>query len=271
MRAARARCVDAVAGWCDGGRRLGPCRGALGARVERPGQPAAASRPARACATCRLSRSGELALDLSLSVSRTDNARRVRDGYISLSACGHPRALATHAEGPICTTNVLANDCACTRIPPRNFHGKQGVCGGLPPGRSPSLRRRVVIGLCDRGFVRCCCPAGEQVEYLAWLRAGFGGVGEHGQSGGRRRGRSSTGMSTLRILTPAPSEHQHGPVALASHMEPWRARWRPRQALADGALMEPRGRNRWQSAANRRVAEAAETSQNRCRRLRPVA
>src|SRR5437016_3127474 len=112
--------------WCDGGRRLGPCRGAPGARVERPGQPAAASRPARACATCCLSRSGELALDLSLSVSRTDNARRVRDGYISLSACGHPRALATHAEGPICTTNVLANDRACTRIPPRNFHGKGG-------------------------------------------------------------------------------------------------------------------------------------------------
>src|SRR6266571_2849563 len=63
----------------------------------------------------------ELALDLSLSVSRTDNARRVRDGYISLSACGHPRALATHAEGPICTTNVIANARAC--------NGKEGVEG----------------------------------------------------------------------------------------------------------------------------------------------
>src|SRR2546423_14391936 len=85
LRAARARCVDAVAGWCDGGRRLGPCHGAPGARVKRPGQPAAASHPARACATCRLSRSGELALDLSLSVSRTDNARRGRDRYLSLT------------------------------------------------------------------------------------------------------------------------------------------------------------------------------------------
>src|SRR5439155_21016414 len=110
--------------WCDGGRRLGPCRGAPGARVERPGQPAAASHPARACATCCLSRSGELALDLSLSVSRTDNARRVRDGYISLSACGHPWALATHAEGPICTTNVLANDRACRG---RRFESVRGI------------------------------------------------------------------------------------------------------------------------------------------------
>src|SRR5438094_7229724 len=136
--------------WCDGGRRLGPCRGAPGARVERPGQPAAASRPARACATYCLSRSGELALDLSLSVSRTDNARRVRDGYISLSACGHPRALATHAEGPICTTNVLANDRACTRIPPRNFHGKEGVDGSSPSEGFPKTPANLLFRLSRR-------------------------------------------------------------------------------------------------------------------------
>src|ERR671937_2415374 len=45
----------------------------------------------------------------------------------------------------------------------------------------------------------------------------------------------------------------------------------PVQATEDGAFMEPRGCNRWQSVANRIGAEAAETSQNRCRRLRPVA
>jgi hypothetical protein len=39
---------------------------------------------------------------------------------------------------------------------------------------------------------------------------------------------------------------------------------------ADGAFMEPRGCNRWQSAANRPAAKTAETSENRCRRLRPL-
>jgi len=46
---------------------------------------------------------------------------------------------------------------------------------------------------------------------------------------------------------------------------------RARNAIADGAFMEPRGCNRWQSAANRLSADTAETSQNRCGGLRPVA
>jgi hypothetical protein len=39
----------------------------------------------------------------------------------------------------------------------------------------------------------------------------------------------------------------------------------------DGAFMEPRGCNRWQSLANRIGAPAARTSQNRCHGLRSVA
>src|SRR5439155_1515510 len=39
----------------------------------------------------------------------------------------------------------------------------------------------------------------------------------------------------------------------------------------DGAFMEPRGCNGWQSVANRYAARRAETSENHCRRLRPVA
>jgi hypothetical protein len=35
--------------------------------------------------------------------------------------------------------------------------------------------------------------------------------------------------------------------------------------------MEPRGCNRWQSVANHGASETAETSENRCRRLQPVA
>ena len=39
----------------------------------------------------------------------------------------------------------------------------------------------------------------------------------------------------------------------------------------DGAFIEPRGCNRWQSAASHAVARTAEISQNRCRELRPIA
>ena len=39
----------------------------------------------------------------------------------------------------------------------------------------------------------------------------------------------------------------------------------------DGAFMEPSRRNQWQPAAKRPAAKRAETSQNRCRALRPVA
>jgi hypothetical protein len=42
-------------------------------------------------------------------------------------------------------------------------------------------------------------------------------------------------------------------------------------STADGTFMEPSGRNQWQSVANARRAERAETSQKRCRRLQPIA
>src|SRR6476659_3136830 len=66
------------------------------------------------------------------SVSKTDDGARVRDGYVSPSVRGHARALATPAERPICRTNVLANDRACTPLPPQNFHGKEGLDGSSP-------------------------------------------------------------------------------------------------------------------------------------------
>ena len=44
-----------------------------------------------------------------------------------------------------------------------------------------------------------------------------------------------------------------------------------KQDNKDGAVIEPRGRNRWQSVANGAGAETAKSSQNRCRGLRPVA
>jgi hypothetical protein len=51
------------------------------------------------------------------------HAPRVRDGYVSPSACGHTRSPATGAERQICRTNALTNDRACTRVPSQNFPG----------------------------------------------------------------------------------------------------------------------------------------------------
>src|SRR5947199_370381 len=65
-----------------------------------------------------------------------------------------------------------------------------------------------------------------------------------------------------------PLSIREGPTKIAP---PTRRALLPYQTTRDGAFMEPRGCNRWQSAANRLSAETAETRQNRCRGLRPVA
>jgi hypothetical protein len=76
-----------------------------------------------------------------LSVLQIDNARRVRDGYISESTCGHSRTPATGPEGLVCRTNVPALAHACTRLPPLDFHGKEGVDGSSPSeGSAKSLQ-----------------------------------------------------------------------------------------------------------------------------------
>ena len=69
---------------------------------------------------------------LQLLVSQTDNERRVRDGYISLSTRGHTRARPTRHEGPICRKNVIASARPCPPVPPQNLHGKEGVDGSSP-------------------------------------------------------------------------------------------------------------------------------------------
>jgi hypothetical protein len=43
------------------------------------------------------------------------------------------------------------------------------------------------------------------------------------------------------------------------------------QATKDGVFMEPGGRNPWQPVANGTAARTAQTGENRCRGLRPVA
>ena len=67
-----------------------------------------------------------------LSLFRIGNVARVRGGYASETTVGHARALPTHPYRQICRTNVSANDRACTRLPPQNLHGKEGVDGSSP-------------------------------------------------------------------------------------------------------------------------------------------
>ena len=44
----------------------------------------------------------------------------------------HARARATRIEVLLCRTNVLASTRACTRLPPLDFHCKEGVDGSSP-------------------------------------------------------------------------------------------------------------------------------------------
>jgi hypothetical protein len=67
-----------------------------------------------------------------LRVLRSDNGARVRDGYSSEGTRGNARALPTHHKRASCRTNVPANDRACTRLPPLDFHGKEAVPGSSP-------------------------------------------------------------------------------------------------------------------------------------------
>ena len=76
-----------------------------------------------------------------LSLFRIGNVARVRGGYASETTVGHARALPTHPYRQICRTNVSANDRACTRLPPQNLHGKEGVDGSSPSegfGKKPA-------------------------------------------------------------------------------------------------------------------------------------
>jgi hypothetical protein len=68
----------------------------------------------------------------ALSVLRSDNTTRVRDGYNRLTTRGHARASATQNDLPICRENVPADAPPCPPIPTQNLHGKEGVDGSSP-------------------------------------------------------------------------------------------------------------------------------------------
>ena len=67
-----------------------------------------------------------------LSVLRTDNRLRVRDGYIRSTTRGYARTRLTRRNAPICRSNAIFDARPCTRVPPENLHGKEGVDGSSP-------------------------------------------------------------------------------------------------------------------------------------------
>jgi hypothetical protein len=63
---------------------------------------------------------------------RNLDSSRVRDGYARSSTNDHAQALPTRTERLLSRTNALANDRACTPLPPLDLHGKEGVDGSSP-------------------------------------------------------------------------------------------------------------------------------------------
>ena len=107
-----------------------------------------------------------------MSVYYTDNKTRVRDGYIRPGTRGHARALETRLEDPICRRKCVASDRTCTRVRPRNLHGKEGVDGSSPSegfGESPA-KGPVVL------------PAMARFRFFAGTRRVHFGTGGHSRA-----------------------------------------------------------------------------------------
>jgi hypothetical protein len=61
---------------------------------------------------------------------------RTQNGHIRNDTRDASRRIPDAWIGPICRRNCVADDRACTRVTPRNLHGKEGVGGSSPPGGS---------------------------------------------------------------------------------------------------------------------------------------
>jgi hypothetical protein len=142
--------------------------------------------------------------------------------------------------------------------PSRRYPRGRRVREGAPPtidrrydlatGADPVLHRAPKAGPTPGGWAFPSCP-------LCPVHKGAGrgeGTGHKKILGGRDVGRATPHPSHGREVSRIPllikdSRHE------------------------DGAFMEPSGRNQSQPVANGRTSKTAETSQNRCRGLRPVA
>jgi hypothetical protein len=57
---------------------------------------------------------------------------RTQNGHIKNDTRDASRLISKPHSGLICRRNCVASDRACTRVTPRNLHGKEGVDGSSP-------------------------------------------------------------------------------------------------------------------------------------------
>ena len=65
-------------------------------------------------------------------VVSASNHARTQNGHIRNDTRDHSRRIVGASFSPICRRNCAAHDRACTRVTPRNLHGKEGVSGSSP-------------------------------------------------------------------------------------------------------------------------------------------
>jgi len=66
------------------------------------------------------------------SVVYPSDSARTQNGHITSDTRDASRRILESSFGSICRKNYVAGDHACTRVPPPNFHGKEGVDGSSP-------------------------------------------------------------------------------------------------------------------------------------------
>jgi hypothetical protein len=85
---------------------------------------------------------------VGLAVVGTVNGARTQNGHIRNDTRDALRRILSVSKLAIYRRKCVASDRACTRVPPLNFHGKEGVDGSSP---SEGSRRQKIPG--NRGFL----------------------------------------------------------------------------------------------------------------------
>jgi hypothetical protein len=66
------------------------------------------------------------------SVAGLVNSARTQNGHIRNDTRDVSRRISSPSNSGICRRNCVASDRACTRVTPRNLHGKEAVPGSSP-------------------------------------------------------------------------------------------------------------------------------------------
>src|SRR4030095_3551497 len=113
-----------------------------------PSPPCVAFMDASAWSTYGAERSQPVAVlpqpDRRIAVYQDNNAR-TQNGHIRNDTRDVSRRIFTACNSPICRRNCVASDRACTRVTPRNLHGKEGVDGSSPSEGSAKAQHNALF------------------------------------------------------------------------------------------------------------------------------